>query len=163
MPKRGKIYYLSPIPMDLLTLIGQFAGDLNRPLKFTLTPRKKYLGTIFVITPYKRYKLRKESWIPRRLGSQSDAARVQQYLYDKLKHSTFFLTDINYLKDLDCVLGSFLQQLTGIRNYSLKWTMEQIPSDIINIIIKYLDPLFWYRKKGGLVRWDLQGLLEAVI
>ena len=124
MPKYGKIYYFAPVPMDILNIIGQFAGSRNRLLKFTLTPKKKYIGSIYVQRrlghQYKRYRLFKESWIPRRLGSQSDAARVQQYLYDKLKHSTFFLTDINYLKDLDCVLGSFLTQLTGIRNYSLK-------------------------------------------
>lgn len=120
MPKYGKIYYFAPVPMDILDIIGQFAGDRNRPLKFTLTPRKKYLGAIYVKSPYKRYRLCKASWIPRRLGEQSDASRVQQYLYDKLRQSTFFLTDINYLKDLDCVLNYFLKQLTEIRNYSLK-------------------------------------------
>ena len=120
MPKLGKIYYVSPIPMDLLDIIGQFAGDINRPLKFTLTPQRKFLGTIYVQSPYRRYKLHKNSWIPRSLGNQGDAARVKQYLYDRLRHSTFFLTDTNYLQDLDIVLNNFIKRLTYIRNYNLK-------------------------------------------
>ena len=39
----------------------------------------------------------------------------------------------------------------------------EIPSDVIKIIKNYLDPLYWYRHKGRLVRWDLQGLLEELI
>ena len=120
MPKLGKIYYVPPIPIDLLNIIGQFAGDFNRPLKFTLTPKRNFLGNIFVQSQYKRYRLHTNSWIPQRLGSQSDAARVQQYLYDRLRHSTFFLTDMNYLQDLDIVLNNFIQRLTYIRNYNLK-------------------------------------------
>ena len=119
MPKLGKIYYYSPIPMDLLNLIGLFAGDINRPIQFTLTPKRKFLGTIFVKGPYKRYCLTKESWIPRRLAEDSDAARVQQFLYDRLRNSTFFL-DVNYVKDMDCVLDCFHKRLTEIRNYCLK-------------------------------------------
>ena len=163
MPKLGKIYYVSPIPMDLLDIIGQFAGDINRPLKFTLTPQRKFLGTIYVQSPYRRYRLHKNSWIPRSLGNQGDAARVQQYLYDRLRHSTFSRTDMNYLQDLDIVLNNFIQRLTYIRNYNLKWTIMQLPSDVINIIVIFLEPKYWYRHKGRLVRWNLQGLLEAVI
>ena len=124
MPKNGKIYYFAPVPLDILNIIGQFAGSRNRLLKFTLTPKKNYIGSIYVQRrlghQYKRYRLFKDSWIPRRLGEHSDAVRVQQYLYDKLRHSTFFLTDTNYLKDLDSVLNYFVKQLTEIRNYSLK-------------------------------------------
>ena len=120
MPKLGKIYYVSPIPMELLDIIGQFAGDFNRPLKFTFTHKRKFLGNIYVQSAYRRYRLHKNSWIPQRLGSQSDAARVQQYLYVRLRHSTFSRTDMNYLEDLDFVLNNFIHRLTYIRNYNLK-------------------------------------------
>ena len=120
MPNIGKIYYYSPVPLVILDVIGQFAGDINRPLKFTLTPKRKFMGPIFVKSPYKTYRLSKDSWIPRRLGNSTDAARVQQYLYDRLRNSTFFLSDANYLQDLDIVLNCFITRLTQVRNYSLK-------------------------------------------
>ena len=120
MPKFGKIYYFSPVPSDLLDIIGKFAGDVNRPLKFTLTPKRKFIGTIFVQTPYKRYRLLKESWIPQRLGEEVDARRVQQYMYDKLRHTMFFTNDDEVFKDLDYILDAFVERLVEIRNYSLK-------------------------------------------
>ena len=120
MPKFGKIYYFSPVPSDLLDLIGKFAGDVNRPLKFTLTPKRKFLGTIFVQTPYKRYRLLKQSWIPQRLGEEVDARRVQQYMYDKLKCTMFFTNDSEVLDDLDLIVDQFVKRLIEIRNYSLK-------------------------------------------
>ena len=45
---------------------------------------------------------------------------------------------------------------------SVRINME-LPSAVITIITNYLDPLYWYRHKGRLVRWDLQALLETVI
>ena len=120
MPKLGKIYYFSPVPGDILELIGKFAGDVNRPLKFTLTPKRKFIGTIFVQTPYKRYRLLKDSWIPQRLGERGFALRVQQFMYDKLRHTMFFNHDDEVLKDLDYIFAAFIERLVEIRNYSLK-------------------------------------------
>ena len=120
MPKFGKIYYFSPVPRDMLQLIGEFAGGINRPILFSLTPKKKYLGSIFVISPFKKYRLTTESWVPKRLGEVSDAARIQQYMFDKLRHTMFFLGDDNELKDLTLIMKRFIRDLTEIRNYSLK-------------------------------------------
>ena len=120
MPKFGKIYYFCPVPGDILDIIGKFAGDFNRPLKFTLTPKRKFLGPIFVQTPSKRYRLRKESWIPQRLGEEVDARRVQQYMFDKLRHTTYFTRDDEIFEDLDYILDAFVERLIEVRNYSLK-------------------------------------------
>ena len=121
MPKLGKIYYYSPVPPDLLQLIGQYAGDINRPLLFTLTPKHKYLGSIYVKSPYKRYRLTLDSWVPKRLGQVSDATRIQRYLMDRLTHNLFFVGgDGTYVKDLTRVMTKFAIALTEIRNYSLK-------------------------------------------
>ena len=120
MPKFGKIYYYSPVPRDLLKLIGEFAGDINRPILFSLTPKKKYLGPIFVVSPYKKYRLTEDSWVPKRLGEVSDAARIQQYMFDKLRHTMFFLGDHDELNDLKIIMKRFLRDLTEVRNYNLK-------------------------------------------
>ena len=121
MKRLGYIYYFPSLPIDLLNLIGKFAGDTNREIVFTLTQKRKYLGNIFVQAPYRKYLLQTESWIPSRLGDRSDADLFATYMRNQIKHSGVFIpTDRWYLRDFAKLMSEFTSQLTSIRNYRLE-------------------------------------------
>ena len=69
-------YYRSELPLDLLHIIGNLAGDKNYKLKFSLSPKRKFLSSIILEgrdkTLYSDNKekviLRKDSWVPIRLN-----------------------------------------------------------------------------------------------
>ena len=120
MPKLGTVFYFSTLPVCLLNIIGRYAGDVNRPLVFTLTPKRKYIGPIFVKSPYKKYLLKNDSWIPRSLGDTADAVRVRHYMMDKVKASLFLLPlDLGFTQELDLLMNRFTEELTKVRTYSL--------------------------------------------
>ena len=56
-------YYRGPLPMDLNNLIGQFAGSKTFKLVFTLTPKRHFLGAIWIKGPNKTRRLKKTSWV----------------------------------------------------------------------------------------------------
>ena len=69
-------YYRTGLPLDLLQIIGNFAGDVNYKLKFTLSPKRKFLSSIVLhwrdASLYSEYRdqviLRADSWVPIRLN-----------------------------------------------------------------------------------------------
>ena len=67
----SKKYYRSSFPQCILHLIGVFAGTEDARLVFTLTPKRHFLGEIFIVCPHRQYanrvwkkRLRKDMWLP---------------------------------------------------------------------------------------------------
>ena len=69
-------YYRSAIPLDILQIIGDYAGDELYKLKFTLSKKRGFLSNILLVwrfpdnyCPGKPIGiLKKKHWVPRRLG-----------------------------------------------------------------------------------------------
>ena len=70
-------YYRSIIPLDLLQIIGNYAGDDTYKLVFTLSPKRKFLSNIILkcrnlgnLGFHRRDQviLKSDSWVPMRLN-----------------------------------------------------------------------------------------------
>ena len=79
-------YYRSIIPHDLLTIIGNYAGDTNYKLVFTYSKKRGFISTIRLEPRRKGYYkptiLKSHSWRPLRLGHFS-------LLHDIMKTTPF--------------------------------------------------------------------------
>ena len=73
-------YYRSILPLDILQIVGNYAGDDDHILKFTLSPKRGFLSNILMIWRHpsmycgytrKTSVLTKENWRPVRLGCVS--------------------------------------------------------------------------------------------
>jgi hypothetical protein len=50
-----KVFYRTVLPSCLLQLIGEFSGTEDCYLRFTITPKRRFLGDIFVECPHRTY------------------------------------------------------------------------------------------------------------
>ena len=119
MPCIGKVYYRSPLPQDLMKLLGQFAGDDNRRLEFTITPTRKYLGKIRVHSPFRSYTLRKCDWSPKQLAMRTDVERVRTAFQIRLLQRHRY-TPEPWMSDLQIILDVFEKIVCQVQDYRLR-------------------------------------------
>lgn len=115
----AKIYYRTCLPKDILDIIGMFAGSEDHRLVFTLTPKRKFLGKIMILSCEDntfRKQLRKRNWIPIRLVSTNfkdlclDRIRRHVYWSQFTNHGTFAT---EFIMELD-------RRMTEIIDFGLK-------------------------------------------
>ena len=70
-------YYRSVLPLDLLQIVGNYAGDAKYKLRFTLSKKRRFLSNIkgcwrdaSLYSEYSQpeFVLRREHWVPVRLN-----------------------------------------------------------------------------------------------
>lgn len=78
-----KKYYRTILPRCILNLVGEFSGTADAILLFTLTPKRRFLGDIYIVCPHRKFenrmwkrKLRKDLWMP--------TSFVSSYLVDQI-------------------------------------------------------------------------------
>jgi hypothetical protein len=114
-------YYRGILPIDLNNLIGQFAGYRKCVLFFTHTPKRHFLGRIWIIGLYgfKRIKRRlKRSMWQEVVRANNTYRRImcrQLQLNFSLRYGMYYFHD-SYFTDINKI-GKWL---TEVLDYSLK-------------------------------------------
>ena len=103
-------YYRSVLPLDLLQIIGNYAGDVRYKLVFTLSPKRRFLSYILMrwrdtsmYTTYIQSVLCADSWIPIRLNCIADILGIlnkncqlpDRVVADSLKKITGILLEVH--------------------------------------------------------------------
>jgi hypothetical protein len=124
--KMKKQYYRSNLPSCLLQLIGQFAGTEDCYLVFTITPKRLFLGEIFLECPHRLYenqiwrrKFKKKMWRPTSFVPPA----LRDLIMNKIIRSMYW--DIHDNGKLFCEFLSKLEHLFNeINNYALIFPRE---------------------------------------
>ena len=105
-------YFRSVLPIDLLQIVGLYAGDENYKLKFTFSPKRRFLSNILLVwrdpTLYSEHihptiVLRREHWVPVRLNRVGEVLTLltercklpENVLLPSLKRITNILLEIH--------------------------------------------------------------------
>ena len=101
-------YFRSVLPLDLLQIVGEFAGDENYKLKFTFSPKRRFLSNILLVwrdpSLYSEQAvLRREHWVPVRLNQVGEVLKLltercklpENVLVPSLKRITNILLEIH--------------------------------------------------------------------
>ena len=84
-------YYRPVLPMVLNNLIGEFAGFGKNKLVFSITPKRHFLGKIYITNGYRKKQLRsRNQWQPIRFASMRNAEKIlghlTRHLYETAGH-----------------------------------------------------------------------------
>ena len=115
-------YYRPILPLDLNNIIGEFAGCGKLRLVFTETPKRHFLGSIWIAGYYctrtiKR-RLKKSSW--RKVYRASSVHRRK--LFRQLEKSFFTLHSPSYFKNhFYDGIENIHNWLSEVIEYSLVW------------------------------------------
>ena len=102
-----------------MRVIGEFAGDYNRRLVFTITPVRKYIGKIRVCSPYRSYTLRGTDWSTKQLALQADVDRVRTCFQIRLLQRHRYHVE-PWMRDLKKVIDMFEKHVTETQDYRLR-------------------------------------------
>ena len=93
-------YYRPILPMALNNLIGEFSGFGKKKLHFCVTPKRFFLGKIYIVNGSRKKQLRsRDQWKPIRFASLRNAEQILGHLTNHLYQTVGHLMHI-YEKQL---------------------------------------------------------------
>ena len=114
-------YYRTPLPKVLLQLIGEFSGSDRHKLRFSITPKRKFLGPIYKCSHHgnivKEKRLKQSHWIPVQLATRKDIEKIREFLCMK----NLFVRRHGVTKALVECMIQIETLLTEVQNYALSY------------------------------------------
>ena len=114
-------YYRTPLSKDLLQLIGEFCGSEHTRLRFSITPKRKFLGRIYVQfkssveNRFYEKRLKTKNWHTVRIGTKKDVEKIREYICIR----NLFLNRNGMTDCLTEVMSKIEKLLSEIQNYAL--------------------------------------------
>lgn len=114
-------YYRTQLPKDLLQLLGEFCGSARTRLRFSITPKRRFLGPIYVQFDSSaenrmfEKRLQKKNWHIVRIGTSEDVEKIKEYICIR----NLFMNRNGMRDCLTEVMIKIEKLLSEIQNYTL--------------------------------------------
>ena len=109
----SKKYYRTILNRDVLNIIGDYAGSFYNVLRFPITNKRKFIGTIMVkcLATHRSKRLKVKHWNPITLGDEMQLNLIHRILWSKISYPWSGYRSYDHLVEGLKHIGGVLSQI----------------------------------------------------